>query len=77
MQITSQRFATRALAAAAGGLALMLGAAAAHAGSVEPYQPIHKVAQPDPYTDGAKIGRADPYTDGARIDHPDPYTDGT
>lgn len=76
MQVTTQRFATRTLVAAVGGLALALGAAVAHAGSVDPYQPTHKVSRADPYTDGAKVSRADPYTDGARMGRTDPYTDG-
>ncbi|CAJ0808223.1 hypothetical protein [Ralstonia holmesii] len=73
MQVTTQRFATRTLVAAASGLALALGAAVAHAGSIDPYQATHKVSSADPYTDGAKVSRADPYTDGAKMG---PYTDG-
>ncbi|CAJ0778483.1 hypothetical protein LMG7141_00761 [Ralstonia condita] len=76
MQVTTQRSAIRALAVTAGGLALALGATVAHAGSIEPDQPIHKVSRADLYTDGAKIGRADPYTDGARTAPPGPYTEG-
>ncbi|MEV8471925.1 hypothetical protein [Ralstonia sp. UNC404CL21Col] len=76
MQVTTQRIATRTLIAAASGLALALGAAVAHAGSLDPYQPAQKVSRADPYTDGAKAGRADPYTDGAKMGRADPYTDG-
>ncbi|CAJ0704742.1 hypothetical protein [Ralstonia wenshanensis] len=76
MQVTTQRFATRTLVAAASGLALALGAAVAHAGSIDPYQATHKVSRADPYTDGAKVSRADPYTDGAKMGRTDPYTDG-
>ncbi|MGM3274189.1 hypothetical protein [Ralstonia sp. 24A2] len=76
MQVTTQRFAVRTLAVAAGSLALVLGAGVAHAGSIDPYQPAHKISRADPYTDGAKMGRADPYTDGARMGQRDPYTDG-
>ena len=76
MQVIMQRSAIRTLAAAVGGLALALGAAVAHAGSINPYPDAHKVSRADPYTDGAKVGRADPYTDGAKVGSPDPYTDG-
>jgi hypothetical protein len=76
MQVTTQRFATRTLIAAASGLALALSAAVAHAGSIDPYQPAHKVSRADAYTDGAKVSRADPYTDGAKMGRADPYTDG-
>ena len=64
MQVTTQRFAVRTLAVAAGSLALVLGAGVAHAGSIDPYQPAQKISRADPYTDGARMGRADPYTDG-------------
>ena len=50
MQITTQRFPTRTLVAAASGLTLALSAAVAHAGSIDPYQPAHKVSRADPYT---------------------------
>ena len=76
MQVIMQRSAIRTLAAAVGGLALALGAAVAHAGSIDPYPNAHKVSRADPYTDGAKVGSRDPYTDGARVDRRDPYTDG-
>ncbi|MCO5401121.1 hypothetical protein [Ralstonia soli] len=76
MQVTTQRFATRTLVAAASGLALALGAAVAHAGSIDPHQAADRVSRADPYTDGAKLGSPDPYTDGARIGRADPYTDG-
>lgn len=76
MQDTKQRIAKRILIATAGGLALALGAAVAHAGSIDLYQPTHKVSRADPYTDGAKVSRADPYTDGAKMGRADPYTDG-
>lgn len=76
MQVTTQRFAVRTLAAAAGSLAFVLGAGVAHAGSIEPHQSVHKISRADPYTDGAKMGRADPYTDGGRTGQRDPYTDG-
>jgi len=76
MQVITQRFAIRTLAAAVGGLALALGAAVAHAGSIDPYPSAHKVSRADPYTDGAKVGSRDPYTDGASVDRRDPYTDG-
>ncbi|WP_237394097.1 hypothetical protein, partial [Francisella tularensis] len=76
MQITTQRFPTRTLVAAASGLTLALSAAVAHAGSIDPYQPAHKVSRADPYTDGAKVSRTDPYTDGAKMGRADPYTDG-
>ena len=76
MQVIMQRSAIRTLAAAVGGLALALGAAVAHAGSIDPYPDAHKVSRADPYTDGAKVGSPDPYTDGARVDRRDTYTDG-
>ena len=76
MQVITQRFAKRTLAAAVGGLALVLGAAVAHAGSIDPYPTTHKVSRADPYTDGAKVGRLDPYTGGARGGVWDPYTAG-
>jgi len=76
MQVTTQRIATRTLIAAASGLALALGAAVAHAGSIDPYQLAQKVSRADPYTDGAKMSRTDPYTDGAKVGRADPYTDG-
>lgn len=76
MQVTTQRFATRTLVAAASGLALALGAAVAHAGSIDPYHSIYKVSRADPYTDGAKVSRVDSYTDGAKMGRADPYTDG-
>ena len=76
MQVITQRFAKRTLAAAVGGLALALGAAVAHAGSIDPYPSTHKVSRADPYTDGAKVSRSDPYTDGAKVGSRDTYTDG-
>lgn len=76
MQVITQRFAMRTLLAAASGLALALGAAVAHAGSVDAYQTTHKVSRADPYTDGGRMDRPDPYTDGAKMGRADPYTDG-